>query len=236
MPRPQHWVKRRGNYTFAERQATHPRLGTPSTLNDGLVSYFLADGTDVIGTQSLTAVNSPGTGTGQVGTCMDLERSLSQAYTIPDVSAAHLEPNQDLSISMWLKPESLFNYMILHAKTTGTMGRSYTGAAGSIITQWGGGSLTSSAGALQVGVWMHLYVNWDQSQSTLSRSIDNAALTTSVGAGATTTTTPFTIGSASSTNYFDGLVEQVAVWNRALTEQERDELWNNGEGKNFLPR
>jgi hypothetical protein len=92
--------------------------------------------------------------------------------------------------------------------------------------------------------WYHIVVTWDRDTSVMMyvngilqtdmKSI-SAWSTTSVGGDATH---PFHIGQIGNPGsysgfYFDGRIDEVALWNRLLTQEDVTALYNNGEGLTY---
>jgi hypothetical protein len=206
------------------------------TLNNGLVSYYDNSGTDRKGSNNLTAFNAPGTGVGKVtATCMDFERGFLQRYQLASASAADFQPNQTQSIAFWMKAENLADFLIIHSKTVGSDGRTYTEGSQALTSQWGGASIVTPA-IVFAGAWLHIYTHWDNATNTLYRSIDNGTLDSDVGTGAASNVTDFQLGGQNNVGslFFDGLIDQFCLWHRPLTTLERDALYNAGAGVDFL--
>ena len=210
-------------------------LGPPA-LNIGLLSYYDSDGTDRKGSNNLTPINAPSTGVGKIsGTCMDLEDTSAQSFTLADASAGDFEPNQTLSYACWFRVETLTSFGALWSKGSSNQSRTYYQVDGAIITNWGGGvTLQSPPATLVNGVWNHIYVNWNASSNTLTRSINGQAMTSITGGAASSNTADFFLGSQGAFFPFDGLIDQFCVWNRELNAAERADLWNSGAGVDFL--
>lgn len=100
----------------------------------------------------------------------------------------------------------------------------------------GNGSTYASAvstSTLTVGTW-HFLVAWhDPVADTLNIQVDGGTPTSAAWSGGSFLSTgTFDIGryQGSSANFWDGLIEQVGYWKRVLTESERAQLWNSGNG------
>jgi hypothetical protein len=82
------------------------------------------------------------------------------------------------------------------------------------------------------GSW-HLVLFWyDSSDGSVNASINNGTVTTLTGAtGNIERSTPLTVGyrlEASLT--YDGLIDEIGIWDRVLTPAERTQLYNGGAG------
>jgi hypothetical protein len=97
--------------------------------------------------------------------------------------------------------------------------------------------IANNFGALSVGVWYHIVAWYDSGSSLCGIAINdgtpNTASTTGLGPG--NETCGFAIGRPGdyTGNYFDGVIDEVGFWKRALTPAERTELYNSGNGKTY---
>jgi len=86
---------------------------------------------------------------------------------------------------------------------------------------------------LQGGHWYHLVANYNGTNS-YELWLDGIKLSyTSSGTMSVITTTEFTIArdrSAGGVCFYDGTVDEIALWNRSLTQAEITQLYNNGLG------
>lgn len=182
----------------------------------------------------LTAYN----GATLLGDSLDLERDSAQYVSVPHHAA--LSPGDTTySFSLWIKLESLSNYMAILGKESLLTGkREYglylTNANKLEIYTFDGlnnvrGTKTHSV-ALTAGTWYHVYVFHDALMNQLGISLNNAAAevqTSSPNPGKSPpgTESDFIIGERlGGTMPFDGEIKRVALFNRLLTTEERTEL------------
>lgn len=221
-------------------------------LDTNLISYWKLDessgnAADSVGSNTLTNVNTVTYGAGKINNGADLERGSGQYFTIND--NASLSITGDISISMWVKPES--------APASGEIYR--------LCTKWDGGgsqkswsfyykdtsgtkalhlevSATGSADAgysiatdLGTGTWKHIICTWVAATSTAYIYIDGVL----VGSGATGTITSLFNSTAAfrlgyiddpGNEYWDGMIDETGIWSRALIADEVTELYNSGNG------
>lgn len=98
-----------------------------------------------------------------------------------------------------------------------------------------------SSSHLVTNTGYHLVIAWyDPTAQRIYVSTDGGASASVAYAFAPPNrTSKFTIGSfdgyssASNYGYLDGLVDEVGLWTRILTADERNELWNSGAGKTY---
>jgi len=185
------------------------------------------------------------------------DASLSTGF--PGKSGGHVE---DFTVCFWMKGESFYvggaNYTISKGVTGDTGGyiiRPMWNTGRISIDLWSatdGAHLysTFSTLALSVGTWYHVQVRYDASENVSARGIVRVydsgtdTSTKTVGsAGIIVNTSLFTIGTRSdpleNTSYqYDGLLDEVAVFNDLLTDDECDQVraGTYGQGVGSLRR
>jgi len=88
---------------------------------------------------------------------------------------------------------------------------------------------------LEISNWHYVVATYDSSANRIYTSYDGAALVERNPSQTVNTSDLFMMGfRPDQNNDFDGQVDEVAVWNRALNGAEVTELWNGGAGKHFL--
>ena len=86
--------------------------------------------------------------------------------------------------------------------------------------------MSSDEGVVSTNNWYH--VCFKTEGANMSLYINGSLIQTSQSTLATVG--QFFIGSGSNINYFDGQIDAVGIWNRALSDAEVAELYNNGTG------
>ena len=208
--------------------------------------------TDSHGSNDLTDNNTVGSGTGIQGNGADFEDSNSEYFTAAD--SASLDITGDLSISMWINPESITADHFLLCKgdvNSGTRDvaywfQLYLGGGMRLRvsddgTLSGGSNLTMSTTTTPVstsGSMQHIAVTYDASTQTGIFYHNGVMLTTSnsgtVGSSINNSTDALYIGAretnGSSQSEYDGIMDEVGLWSRVLTEGEIQALYNSGSG------
>lgn len=222
------------------------------TLSTSLISYWEleeASGTrvDSHGSNDLTDNNTVGQGTGKQGNCADLESGNSEYFSITDASQSGLDVTTgDISVAMWVQFES----------QSGLIGLCYKGDTGFTDMNWrfefdsdndelsfrvaeaGAGNSTEEEVVSwnpSNSTWYHIglaydnsadtvdfYVNGSQQGSTQTFTVRTGTLNNSSG--------PFFLGSLGTGWYFDGLIDEVGVWNKVVSSSEFSDLYNGGNG------
>ena len=86
---------------------------------------------------------------------------------------------------------------------------------------------------LSTGVWHHFAVTRDVSEKQYSVYVNGSLLSThtyNTNPNTTATSLDFELGHAVSDDYFDGMLDEVSLWNRVLTADEISALYNSGYG------
>ncbi len=164
----------------------------------------------------------------------DFERSTSEYLSITDGAQTGLDFTGDMSFFGWFKVETAPSdsildlviknagadraYAILYRDTAGTkfveIELSDTAASGGVVTKTVNLTLT-------VDTWVHFGFVYDASEGEGRVYIDGAqvgATLTGFPTSINNSTAPFELGG--STNTFDGLMDDVTMWDAALTDAE----------------
>lgn len=179
---------------------------------------------------------------------IDLEVSSSQYLSITDASQTGLNITGDMSIEMWVKLESDGIIQHFASKDNNGVSRSFgflypsdnkfqflfiaNGGAATIVN-------STSANLLTVGTWAHIAAVVDVSIPSVSFYVDGSSVaTTNILTSATDindSTAPFIIGGRLSSGVadrmFDGLIDEVIIWDDIRTSTEISESYNSGDGK-----
>ena len=160
---------------------------------------------------------------------IDLELSSSQYLSITDASQTGLEPTNDFTIEMWIKPESLsLGYPVVKGYTDSTITyRIETGSTGYVgfyVTYSGGTyNISTATGVLSAGVWTHIAVVKRSTGTGMEIYINGVSSTTGGGTNnALTNSDPVLFGARKNPaqDFFDGLIDDVRVWSDVRTGQE----------------
>lgn len=173
----------------------------------------------------------------------DFERDNSESLSITDAAQTGLDITGNISICLWVKPESTpaqDRSFIGKWNASGNQ-RSYVfqvTTAGVIdgILSSNGTATTRATGAssLGTGAWRHLAMVYNGTDIRLyldgnldSNGASNPAAYTG---GIFNGNADFRIGAHGTTvtQFFDGLIDEVAVFNRALSSTEISDIFNNG--------
>lgn len=211
--------------------------GGSNPLWDGLQAYYTADNTpnDALGTYNGTLTNGATYATGKINNgfsfdgvndYVNIATSFGQSFSAP--ASAH-------SYSAWIYPTSVTGYNFIINNGTGTIGTSMLLGGNRISFFFNGGvNLTASNVTISINTWTLVTVvyNGAGSVSFYKNGVFDVARTVSWTETAGTATT--NIGSYVKANhFFDGIIDEVGAWNRALTSDEVTELYNAGSGLQY---
>jgi Concanavalin A-like lectin/glucanases superfamily len=225
-------------------------------LTDNLISYWKLDEAsgnraDSHGSNTLTDNNTVASGTGIINSGADFEASNSEYLSCASNSTLQTG-DIDFTIQAWIYLESIAgDLMIVTKDDDAANSRDYTlsiqssqmlwysGAAWSVALLPGGGG----GGTPIDSAWYHMFAWHDAAANTCNlevrSSFNTSGATASAGTGGgvgNTSSAVFMIGSreyAGYPGYFDGIIDEVALWKRVLTSGERSSLWNSGAGLSY---
>tara|TARA_Y100000310_G_scaffold116122_1_gene114821 strand:+ start:1598 stop:2479 length:882 start_codon:yes stop_codon:yes gene_type:complete len=198
------------------------------------------------GTAALDTTNQK-LGTG----CLDFESGESDY-----INATNLLTNNAMTttgtIAFWVKPESLNGAKMWTVSSTGsTSGRMYleqqSTTVWTVFAQQSGSSqwkVDSTGVTFSTGTWYHVAITHDggSSYGAVKLYIDGVDRSSNSNNGTTWTKWISTIGSindmafgrsnynSSTGAYYDGLMDDIGIWNRALSSSEVAALYNSGTG------
>jgi hypothetical protein len=196
--------------------------------------------------QTLTNVNSltsSGTGPTKVGNYASFSGGTGY-FTHADSSALEL-CGGDFSISFWYySPATGNQYWMINKRTSSNPGREYQIGinGGNLFFAVFDGTTTgfneTTASEPSATTWHHIVGTYVASSNTNSLYIDNGTPTTSTSASITPLagSGTFAIGTrawSNGTSNFDGRMDQVGLWKRALSSGEVSQLYNSGNGLSY---
>lgn len=176
-------------------------------------------------------ISSPTWTSGRVDGGVSLNGS-SQYVTGPDVDSA-----TNITISAWVNPSASHTSSIVskHSSTSDNQGRlSLASNTPSFTITTGGTQRTATAGsAIPSSSWSHIVGTYDGSNARLYVNGVQAGISAGTGAIATNAFA-WTVGrdANASSNYFNGVIDEVKVLSRALTLSEVDAEYDAGVAGN----
>lgn len=217
-------------------------------LSDNLVAYWSLDeasgnAIDAHDDNDLTDTNTVGSTTGKVNGCRDFEGSDFEYFTIAD-NADLSTGNIDFTFNCWVQLEdtadarSIIGKWNIAGATAEYRLRTTPSRFQFQVTADGETSVVVTAntfGAPSGSTW-YMVTCWHDSVNNLIGIAVNAgtADTTSHSTGVLNGTSNFQLGnSGTANNAWDGKIDEVGFWKRVLTSDERTELYNSGNGRDY---
>lgn len=218
-------------------------------LTDNLISVWemdeaSGDAVDSHGSNTLTETSGTiAATTGKINGARDFEATGdSEYFEIADNADVSIG-DTDWTISAWVYGETLASNPVIASKGWSNTPDAnsefviyYSTSASRFRVDFRGSSTTNvnatNHGAASAGNWYHV-VAWHDSVNNIIGIAVNAgtANTFSKTDGVNDGTASFVVGSSPSQSlYWDGLIDQVAIWRRVLTSDERTSLYNSGNG------
>ncbi len=197
-----------------------------SSLHEGLLAYYRldGDGEDVFGGNNATASNS------RIWSSPGIILTAAN-FTLGDdeLTAPHnasLQPST-ISVSAWIYSESIVNNVGIVVKNPDDFNTwSLFQASTGLIWRGGGTTDTLVIPETRTGQWFHLVATQTGTTSKLYiNGLLNQSGTTTSAIGSTTSVLAIGYGF---TNFLDGLVDEVGIWDRVLGTAEITELYNDG--------
>lgn len=227
------------------RPTAEPPGGTATKAN--LVGYWPLDeasgnAIDAHGSNDLTDTNTVGAGTGVVSGARDFDEANSEYFTIADNADLSMG-DIDFTISCWVNLDNWRNHVFVGKASNpySTADVEYCLLYNQATSQFDfvvsdGATKTSASVSMFVfGSWIHLCAWHDSVNNTVNLSVNNGTPASAAhSAGVSNGTYPFRIGHADQVwSYTNGLIDEVAVWKRLLTADERTWLYNEGNGRSY---
>ncbi|MFI7228439.1 LamG-like jellyroll fold domain-containing protein [Nonomuraea angiospora] len=231
------------NLTAPATAATYTATYQRSQAPDGLVAAYAMDeggGTAVADASGKgnngTAANTAWSVTGKYGQALSFNGT-SSWVTVAD--SASLRLTGGMTLEAWVRPTSVSGWRTVLMKEFGAdlayaiMGSGGSGPAAFIYTS--SGANAPAASNLPLNTWSHVAATYDG--STLRMFVNGTQVATNpTGGNLRTGTSPLRIGGNSgSGEYFSGLIDEVRVYNKALTAAEITTDMNTPVGQQGPP-
>lgn len=211
-------------------------------LTDNLVSYWKLDESsgnagDSVGSNDLTNNNTVTYSLGKINNGGDFVAANSESFTasgFPSMTGGvH-------SVAFWFKADVIdgaarFPYILRNVADNANY-YIYVYQNGGVnkiaLASWNGSGQTGfdSAATISTGTWYHFVGVFNGASSIiyLNGSSDATGSTLTINSG-----TDLNIGANSGASFYDGMIDEVGVWNRVLTSDEVSTLYNSGAGLQY---
>lgn len=216
-------------------------------LTDNLVSYWkMEDVNDAVGSRTLTNNNTVTFPSGKVSNAGSFNGSNQYLSRASDAS---LQITGALTISCWIYCDALNKIYIskgngnvsnyeyeLSVATNGSLG--FISSNGSNYFQ----SSTTTTGIISTSTWYYVMFRKTGSTNgvdTVDFRVNGTNYSTTVysanisNVGTSSTALQIGARTAGTASYFDGLIDEVAIWDRYLSDAEYNTLYNSGTGTTY---
>ena len=145
------------------------------------------------------------------------------------VSVAHssdLSISGAMSITAWVNPDSLSGFPMFVSKRASS-GHAYQFYSTSNKLNYNNGTITQSTGSISTSTWTHVGVTFDGSGNVAFYINGSSAGTASAATTNPTNTQAVYLGRAYNGNYFNGKMDEVAIFNSVLTSSQISNIYSN---------
>jgi hypothetical protein len=209
--------------------------------------WHLNEGTGIVTADSsggghdgtLTGITNPVWAAGKLGGCLLFD---TQGY-VSIADSPDLNIVDSISIEAWINASDQSDYNIWVGKGINDSYRISTGSYGeAAISFVYGGSDFLTRNVIVFNTWQHIVVTYDRATTTAILYVDGVAVNTDINFNPTVTGNSSSIGIGTSPDLFEygnsfrGLVDEVAIYNKALTSDEITTRYNSGNGTGALVR
>ncbi len=230
-------------YKFGQNKMASSQTAAPTNgnnLKNGLVGWWTMDGADVTSTaaidKSTTGANGTRSGTtknvGKIGQALKFNGTTDKV-TVADKSALDLTTNFSVSAWAWIDPAST-GYVVIY--TSGTQLNFwelvFNGATPEVCED--NIVCTAAARAVTKGAWHQVVmVKTGDSGNNVQFFTDGVANgTIAIGTVSTPSgTKTIGVGGNQTTNFFNGKIDDLRIYNRALSSTEITALYKYGQSK-----
>ena len=212
----------------------------PNPLWNGMLAYYTGDNTadDAKGTANGTLTNGATYGTGKINGGFSFD-GINDTITLSN-TVTKFSSSTPFTYNVWVKAVSRtgFIYMDANATTAGTAIGFYGGAlafAVGDVAQWFGTSVV-----IPLNTWTMVTVTYNgivnQSNNLLFYTNGTLAqgLNMDVSFNLPNASSNKQIGSGGWRIFFNGNLDELGIWGRAITSAEITELYNAGAGKQYV--
>ena len=221
-------------------------------LTDNIVAYYKFDESsgnaeDSVGSLDLTNRNSVAFTTGKINNGADFEYGSNQGFSITDAaSSGAFDLIDNFTLAFWVNFESLpstgdAKWYIVFKNDCYQFQVPYN-ASGSYglkiyLRDSTGFYSPSVAWTPSTSTWYHIAVTREKSTGYVKFYVNGSQQGTTQETGRTASlynsSDAFEIGQAGSSGLFDGILDELGVWSRVLSDSEISQLYNSGSGLSY---
>lgn len=190
---------------------------------------------------TLTDTNTVTSGTGKVGSARQFTAANSESFTVADPASLRLTNTTAIAISAWVNAATVNTDMqVVTKRTTNGTGANleymlrvdsnvptfYIGGDGA------GFQACTWSGVITASSYFHLFAGYDGNGTMFISVNAGTPVTASRTINITASGNPFQLG-GTSTEYMNGLIDEVGLWRTAPTLADAVYLYNGGSGRTY---
>lgn len=229
--------------------------GNYGTINllDGLEAWWKldeasGDALDAHGANDLTDGNTVGSAAGKVNNARDFDDTSSEYFSIAD-NASLSFGDEELTIAGWCfmqsgsgvirtiaakRQDTTIEYILRHDGGVSGKLAFYVSSDGSSFTS----TTANTFGATPNDTWMFVVAQHDPTNNLIKISVNNGAFDTAAhSTGVFNGSSQFQLGcyvnTGTPSELWGGLIDEVGVWRRLLSDPEITFLYNSGNGVTY---
>jgi len=173
---------------------------------------------------------------GKINYSFDFERSESDYLEIGDIN--NFTSINGGAVSLWVKPETLnsSDQFLFESRSDGTSDLYCsldTDRAGNLLCKVDSQNSESSI-AVNANQWSHIVLTWN---ITTGKMYVNGSLAGTIssldGQEFNGNNLDFGRRNSQTDKYYDGIMDEIGIWNRTLNADEVSDLYNNGKGRPY---
>lgn len=214
--------------------------GAFAALADDQVAYYKSDDSGSFPDATANSYDGTITGatytaSGKINGAYDYESSDSGDYIgLPDFGQPIFDGSFNWTLSTWVKPESTGGDQVIFTPQGQTNAQLRLESGKAVYNEYDGSShKVTSTTTLATGTWYHIVIT-HSTLSGLEIFINNNNEATASGTIPLSQTNENAIGSQYGLfRYFDGLIDEIGIWSRALSSTEISDLYNSGNGLQY---
>ena len=219
-------------------EAVSDTEGSPGTTN--LEAWWALDETsgtrvDSHGSNDLTDNNTVlYSSDGIKNNAADFEDTNSEFLSSTDTASLSFT-DEDFSIALWVKFESVSGYHTLFAKSATREYDAYADSDGKVHWRIGNAARHSlSSDSVTTGTWYFMAFIHDATNDKAGIWLDDVYSESAYSGGCTdTASSDFFLGANHAGTYIDGLLDEVAIWRQTLDSDHTNWLYNSGSGRTY---
>jgi hypothetical protein len=209
-------------------------------LLDGLIGYWPFDGNGSDASplgRDLTLQGGVGFAAGLFGQSLDMHKNQSTyAQRLVDDPAYDFGAS-DFTVQAWANYYSTSTEQVLIEKYTAGTGWTFTKVDDQTVQFYAGGPTSSPSQSLSTGAWHHFLAR--RAGGKIQIWLDGAMIAVGSIGTIPDVATPLLVGRRDPAESRDlsmnGRLDEVAIWNRAISDSEITHLFNGGAGNPVIP-